>query len=127
MGCPVSARPFRVLSLDGGGMRGVYTSTYLADLADAFARKRRVAALDVGKGFDLIAGTSTGGIVACALASGIPLRDVVSLYKEHGRAIFPMKLPTPTWTRAHRPALLAVGCPGRRRQVASRDSRGPVR
>ena len=87
MGCPVSPRPFRVLTLDGGGMRGVYTSTYLGELADAFARKRRVAALDVGKGFDLIAGTSTGGIVACALASGIPLRDVVSLYKERGRAI----------------------------------------
>lgn len=47
------SRPFRVLSLDGGGMRGVYTSTYLGELANAFARKRGVAALDVGKGFDL--------------------------------------------------------------------------
>jgi rRNA maturation RNase YbeY len=75
-------------------MRGVYTSTYLGELADAFARKRRVPALDVGQGFDLIVGTSTGGIVACALAAGVPLRDVVSLYQEHGRAIFPMKLPT---------------------------------
>jgi patatin-like phospholipase/acyl hydrolase len=88
------SRPFRVLSLDGGGMRGVYTATYLGELADAFARKRRVAGLDVGKGFDLIVGTSTGGIVACALAAGVPLRDVVSLYREHGRAIFPMKMPT---------------------------------
>lgn len=34
-------------------MRGVYTSTYLGELANAFARKRGVAALDVGKGFDL--------------------------------------------------------------------------
>jgi patatin-like phospholipase/acyl hydrolase len=75
-------------------MRGVYTATYLGELADAFARKRRVAGLDVGKGFDLIVGTSTGGIVACALAAGVPLRDVVSLYREHGRAIFPMKMPT---------------------------------
>src|SRR5712692_9506401 len=88
------SRPFRIVSLDGGGMRGVYTATYLGELADAFARKRRIPALDVGKGFDLIAGTSTGGIVACALAAGIPLRAVVSLYQEHGRAIFPMKLPT---------------------------------
>jgi len=70
-------------------MRGVYASTYLGELADAFARKRRVAALDVGKGFDLIAGTSTGGIVACALAAGVPLREVVSLYQERGGAIFP--------------------------------------
>lgn len=89
-----SSRPFRVLSLDGGGMRGVYASTYLGDLADAFARKRGAAALDIGKGFDLIAGTSTGAIVACALAAGVPLRDVVSLYREHGRTIFPRKLPT---------------------------------
>jgi len=87
-------RPFRVLSLDGGGMRGVYASTYLGELAEAFARKRHVPALDVGKGFDLIVGTSTGGIVACALAAGVPLRDVVALYREHGAAIFPMKLPT---------------------------------
>jgi predicted acylesterase/phospholipase RssA len=89
-----SSRPFRVLSLDGGGMRGVYTATYLGELAEAFARKRHVTALDIGKGFDVIAGTSTGGIVACALAAGIPLREVVSLYREHGHAIFPMKLPT---------------------------------
>jgi Patatin-like phospholipase len=73
------ARPFRVLSLDGGGMRGVYTSTYLGELADAFARKRRVPALDVGNRFDLIVGTSTGAIVACALAAAVPLREVVSL------------------------------------------------
>ena len=53
-----------------------YTSTYLGELADAFARKRRVAALDIGKGFDLIVGTRTGGIVACAIAAGVPLRDV---------------------------------------------------
>jgi patatin-like phospholipase/acyl hydrolase len=72
-------RPFRVLSLDGGGMRGVYASTYLVELAAAFARKRGVAALDIGKGFDLIAGTSTGAIVACALAARVPLRDIVSL------------------------------------------------
>src|SRR5881397_2675011 len=75
-------------------MRGVYTATYLGELAEAFARKRHTAPLDVGKGFDLIVGTSTGGIVACALAAGVPLRDVVALYREHGTAIFPMKLPT---------------------------------
>ncbi len=48
-------------------MRGVYASTYLGELADAFARKRRVAALDVGKGFDLIVGTSTGAASSRAL------------------------------------------------------------
>lgn len=83
---PASApalRPFRVLSLDGGGMRGVYTATYLGELAHAFARKRGVAALDVGRGFDLIVGTSTGGIVACCSCQGTAsLSEVVRRTKE---------------------------------------------
>ncbi len=75
-------------------MRGVYTATYLSDLADGFARKRKTGILDVGKGFDLIVGTSTGAIIGCALAAGVPLRDVVTLYMDHGAEIFPQRLPT---------------------------------
>lgn len=87
-------RPYRVLSLDGGGMRGTYTATYLDRVARAFARRRGVVALDVGKAFDLIAGTSTGGIIACGLAKGVPLADMVDLYRQHGPAIFPKRLPS---------------------------------
>src|SRR5688500_17416625 len=61
-------RPFRVLSLDGGGMGGTHTATYLACLAATFARRRHLPGLDVGAALDLTAGTSTGGISACALA-----------------------------------------------------------
>lgn len=53
-------RPYRVLSLDGGGMRGIYTGAFLARLTDQFARIRGEVALDLGRGFDLITGTSTG-------------------------------------------------------------------
>jgi patatin-like phospholipase/acyl hydrolase len=74
--------PFRVLSLDGGGMRGTYTATYLDKVA--FARRRNVGALDIGAAFDLIVGTSTGGIIAAALATGVPLADIVTLYTENG-------------------------------------------
>ena len=87
-------QPFRVLSLDGGGMRGTYTATYLNRVAAAFARRRLVPALDVGKAFDLIAGTSTGAIIACGLALGVPLPQMVDLYRKHGPAIFPRKLPS---------------------------------
>jgi uncharacterized protein len=86
-------RPFRVLSLDGGGMRGIYTAQYLACLSDGFSKQGNRRRLDVGKGFDLIVGTSTGAIVACALAAGVPLRDVITLYREHGKQIFPRQLP----------------------------------
>jgi hypothetical protein len=86
--------PLRVLSLDGGGMRGTYTATYLDRVAASFAKRRGLAALDIGAAFDLIVGTSTGGIIACALAAGIPLAEIVALYKEHGPAIFPQPLPS---------------------------------
>jgi hypothetical protein len=48
------SKPLRVLSLDGGGMRGTYTATYLDKVATAFALRRGVAALDIGAAFDLI-------------------------------------------------------------------------
>jgi len=86
-------KSFRVLSIDGGGMRGVYTSTYLSALAKQAEARRDAASLDVGKAFDLIVGTSTGGIIACALAAGVPLDEVADLYRQHGNEIFPAKMP----------------------------------
>lgn len=85
-------RPYRVLSLDGGGMRGIYTGAFLARLTDQFARIRGESALDLGRGFDLITGTSTGAIVGCALAVGRPMSEVVALYRDHGPKIFPHRI-----------------------------------
>lgn len=85
-------RPYRVLSLDGGGMRGIYTAAFLSRLTDQFARLRGEAALDLGRGFDLITGTSTGAIVGCALAVGRPMAEIVALYREHGPKIFPHRI-----------------------------------
>lgn len=87
-----AAKPYRVLSLDGGGMRGIYTAAFLDRLVVQFARTRGVESLDLGKGFDLITGTSTGAIVASALAVGRPMGEIVKLYRDHGREIFPHRI-----------------------------------
>lgn len=73
-------------------MRGIYTGAFLARLTGQFARIRGEAALDLGGGFDLITGTSTGAIVGCALAVGRPMAEVVQLYRDHGPKIFPHRI-----------------------------------
>ncbi|WP_165253121.1 CBASS cGAMP-activated phospholipase [Paludisphaera soli] len=74
-------RCFRILSLDGGGIRGAFTAAFLEGLETRLGRP-------IATSFDLIAGTSTGGIIAVALAMGLSAGDVVRMYQEHGNAIF---------------------------------------
>ncbi|HEV2770322.1 MAG TPA: patatin-like phospholipase family protein [Solirubrobacteraceae bacterium] len=81
-------RPFDILSIDGGGIRGIIPATVLAELERRTGR--RIAEL-----FDLIAGTSTGGILAVALTvpgeGGIPrwrAEELIGLYVEQGPEIF---------------------------------------
>lgn len=79
-------KPFRVLCLDGGGMRGAYQTAYLATFAERISEKlKRQGPLDVGSAFDLVVGTSTGGIVACGLAAGVPLTQMQELYAKAGK------------------------------------------
>lgn len=86
---------FRVLSIDGGGMRGIYTATYLDSLERAFATRRDLSnGLDIGKAFRLITGTSTGAIIGCGLAMNIRPMTMVDLYKNNGAKIFRRKMPS---------------------------------
>jgi patatin-like phospholipase/acyl hydrolase len=77
-----STRPFRILSIDGGGIRGVYPAAFLAGL-EAQTGKRLV------DHFDLLVGTSTGGLIALGLAAGKPAASLLNFYLEHGPTIFP--------------------------------------
>jgi patatin-like phospholipase/acyl hydrolase len=74
-------KDFRILSLDGGGICGVFPAALLARLEEHLEHP-------IGRYFDLIAGTSTGGIIAIGLGLGLPARDILRLYVEEGPAIF---------------------------------------
>lgn len=75
---------FRVLSLDGGGIRGILPLAVLAGLESAYLRGGSIA-----DHFDYIAGTSTGGIIALGLASGLSAAQILEIYKTRGREVFP--------------------------------------
>ena len=72
---------YRILCLDGGGIRGVFPAAFLARLEEHLEHP-------IGRYFDLIVGTSTGGIIAIGLGLGISARDILKLYEERGPAIF---------------------------------------
>ena len=86
---------FRVLALDGGGIRCYYTAALLSRLVEHFAGVGGGVdrAADPGAAFDLICGTSGGAILACALASGVPFGRVAELYRNEGPTIFPRPSP----------------------------------
>lgn len=77
-------REFHILSIDGGGIKGIFPASFLAEIEE-----RYLAGGSIAKHFDLITGTSTGGIIALALSIGMSARDIANLYVEHGQAIFP--------------------------------------
>jgi patatin-like phospholipase/acyl hydrolase len=77
-------RPFKILSLDGGGTRGIYTAEVLCRCEEAFC-----GGVPLARHFDMIAGTSTGGIIALGLGLGIPTAEINGFYRYDGRRIFP--------------------------------------
>lgn len=80
-------KKFRILSIDGGGIRGLIPAKVLMEL------ERELDTTESGKRlhehFDLICGTSTGAILAIAIALGVPASELVEFYKENARVIFP--------------------------------------
>lgn len=74
-------QPFQVLALSGGGYRGLYTAKIIADVEQEIGAP-------IATRFDLITGTSIGGILALALALEVPAQRIVDLFVRHGEAIF---------------------------------------
>ena len=74
--------PRRILTIDGGGIKGVFPAAFLAEVEDRLGEP-------IVDYFDLIAGTSTGGIIALGLGLGLTAKQILRLYEENGRRIFP--------------------------------------
>lgn len=72
---------FKILSIDGGGIKGLYSATILAELEKAYGCR-------LCDYFDMICGTSTGGLIALGLSLGKPASELVELYEKQGPIIF---------------------------------------
>ena len=77
---------FQILSLDGGGIKGLFSAAVLYHFEEDFNIK-------IVDHFDLIVGTSTGGIIALGLGAGMSPHDIVQFYTGKGHAIFHERWP----------------------------------
>lgn len=82
--CVISAK-FQILSIDGGGIRGIFSAALLAGIEEDLD-------CPIRETFDLIVGTSTGGIIALGLGAGLTPRQILDFYVEHKDHIFPRGL-----------------------------------
>ena len=80
--------PKRLLALDGGGIRGLISLGYLACIEAELRRRYDAPDLVLSDYFDLIGGTSTGAIIASALALGWPVEKIHNMYLTLGRDAF---------------------------------------
>lgn len=74
----------RILTLDGGGIKGVFAAAFLAKIEES-------AGINLVDYFDLVVGTSTGGIIALGLGLGYSAKDLLAFYETFGPQIFPRR------------------------------------
>jgi hypothetical protein len=78
----------RILSLDGGGIRGVFSLEILLRMQEMLRAHTGSPSLVLADHFDFFAGTSTGAIIATCLSWGMNVEEVLELYVEHGKKMF---------------------------------------
>jgi len=81
---------FKILSLDGGGVKGYLTTIILSNI-EIVLNKDKKDYIPLGKYFDLIVGTSTGAIIAGLLATGKTAKEIKDIYEENIKKIFNYK------------------------------------
>src|SRR2546423_5014557 len=80
--------PKRMLALDGGGIRGALTLGYLEKIEEILRLRHNNQEMKLCDYFDLIGGTSTGSIIAAALAIGNDVATVKEMYLKLGAKVF---------------------------------------
>jgi len=80
-------KTFNILSIDGGGIRGLIPAKLLSEVEREL--KLKTGKENLYQHFDLICGTSTGAILAIGIALGIPAEELTDFYKNHAKIIFP--------------------------------------
>ena len=79
----------KILSLDGGGIRGVLTLEILAEMERQLKQKlKKDDSFRLSDYFDYIGGTSTGAIIAAGLSLGMSVQQLLDFYQEKGAAMF---------------------------------------
>lgn len=78
----------KMLSIDGGGIRGVLALGILQKIEDILRAKSGRDDFRLADYFDYIAGTSTGGIIAAGLSIGMPVKDIMAFYLKNGAQMF---------------------------------------
>ena len=91
---PENKHVYNALCLHGGGMRGYFSAVYLESIIKLASTRFDNNISDLGKQFDLIAGTSVGAILGAGLASGVEVGKISSLFQTKGRKIFKKRLPS---------------------------------
>lgn len=81
----------RILSLDGGGIRGLFTLEVLARMEQILRQKTSNANLVLADYFHFIGGTSTGAIIAASLSWGLSVGEIKRLYIEQCTKVFSRK------------------------------------
>lgn len=97
-GSIIEKKPFNILSIDGGGIKGLYSAVILAEFEREYGK--------INNYFNLICGISTGGIIALALSAGIPAQKIVDLYTEEGPRIFPYRNKIWRWIQGFKQVVL---------------------
>lgn len=71
----INSTAFKILSIDGGGIKGIYVAQLLSQIEKKIGQP-------IGEYFDMIAGTSTGGLIALAITNKVPCEQISRFYED---------------------------------------------